>query len=185
MVLPADHSHSRYCLLMIFSPTPAIRETDPLVVAIVSVFLTLVVGVVTASLARKGEHAKWLREQRYEAYVAFMIDMSTVTSLLDTELSLANVTKVKSRADAYTEKASASFEAVSLLGPRKVNAAGQQWVWAANAYARTKTTRDQTALSKTRWRFLVVAGKVLNSNNVSTEAMTRPGAAPETGSTTT
>lgn len=162
---------------MMLVTTQAVAGTDPLFVAIVSVSLTLLVGVVTALLARNGEHAKWLREQRYEAYVAFMIDMSTLAALIQTELSLTNASKVKARADAYTEKASAAFEAVSLLGPRKVNAAGQQWVWAANAYASTKTTADQAAFSHARWQFLAVAGKVLKSKNVRTEPIARPSAA--------
>ena len=54
-------------------PTAQANETDPLVVAVVSVSLTLIVGLavglVSALLARKGEHSKWVREQRYEAYV--------------------------------------------------------------------------------------------------------------------
>ncbi|WP_162924920.1 hypothetical protein [Mycetocola zhujimingii] len=168
------------------TPQPAI-ETDPLVVAIVSVALTLivglVVGVVTALLARKGEHAKWLREQRYAAYVAFMIDMSTLTALLQTDVSLTNLVKVRARADAYTKSASAAFEAVSLLGPRKVNAAGQRWFSAANNYAKTKTTPARTALAEARWEFLIVAGEILNSKNVRTAPTTEPGSTSARGVT--
>jgi hypothetical protein len=116
---------------MTLATPQATSETDPLVVAIVTVILTLlvglVVGLVTALLTRKGEHAKWLREQRYEGYVAVMIDMSTFTALLETKQTLVNVTTTKARVHAYTENASTAFEAVSLLGPRTVNGAGQHW----------------------------------------------------------
>lgn len=138
----------------------------------------LVVGLVTASLTRKGEHAKWLREQRYEAYVALMVDMSTFTALIETKQTLANVTRTKARVHAYIESASEAFEAVSLLGPREVNTAGQQWVWAAKSYAETKTPLGKSALANARWQFLIVAGEYLNSQNVTMEPMTEPSAAP-------
>lgn len=170
---------------MTLATTQATTETDPLVVAIVTVILTLivglVVGVVTALLTRKSEHAKWLREQRYEAYVAFMIDMSTFTALLETKQTLANVASTKARVHAYIENASAAFEAVSLLGPRRVNAAGQQWVWAARSYAGNKTPLAKDALANARWQFLVVAGEYLNSQNVMMEPMTEPNAARSQG----
>jgi len=70
---------------MMFVPTPtpspsptseavvtAAAETDPLVVAIVSVLLTLLVGWIvnrlTAQWTKRNEHEKWLREQRLEVY---------------------------------------------------------------------------------------------------------------------
>lgn len=163
---------------MTLATSQAADGTDPLVIA-VSVLLTLLVVVVTAWLARKGEHAKWVREQRYRAYVAFMIDMSTLTALLETHVSITNLAKVKARAHGYTENAPAAFEAVSLLGPRKVNSAGQQWVWAAKSYEKSKTAEDRTALSKARWQFLIVAGEVLSSKNVTTEPITRAHAIPD------
>jgi hypothetical protein len=167
---------------MMIPTTTQATATDPLVVAIVSVSLTLIVGVVvgltTALLTRKGEHAKWLRERRYEAYVAFMIDMDTVTTLIGTKPTVANVFKLIARVERHIEKASAAFEAVSLLGPREVNAAGQKWVWSVNAYEETKAAPEKTALSAARWQFLIVAGRILESKNVTTVPMTRPSAAP-------
>jgi len=172
-------------MLLMTTPAP---ETDPLVVAVVSVSLTLVVsvlvGVVTAFLARKGEHSKWLRERRYEAYVAFMIDMDTMQSLIETKPSLENMLKVKARAEAHVQGAPAAFEAVSLLGPRKVNAAGQAWVLSGNDYAKNRTETAKSAFLAARWQFLIVAGKFLNSSNVSTasakqtDAVSRPAASP-------
>lgn len=154
-------------------PRSQISDTDPLVVAIVSVSLTLIVGLavglVTALLARKGEHAKWMREQRYEAYVAFMIDMSGMTALIETTPTLRNGFKLLARVEALTEKSRAAFEAVSLLGPREVNGAGQRWLWAAAAFAKSKTAEDKTALSDARWRFLITAGEILKSRNVAAE----------------
>ncbi len=61
--------------LVIPSPTPApfeavTADTDPLIVAIVSVALTLVVSLVvgafTSYRSRRTEHEKWLRERLYE-----------------------------------------------------------------------------------------------------------------------
>lgn len=163
---------------MTLATSQAAGGTDPLVIA-VSVLSTVLVVVVTAWLARKGEHAKWVREQRYKAYVAFMIDMSTLTALLETDVFITNLVKVKARAHDYTENASAAFEAVSLLGPRKVNAAGQQWVWAAKCYERSKSAEDRTALSRARWQFLIVAGEVLSSKNVTPEPLARIDAIPD------
>lgn len=167
---------------MIIPATAQATGTDPLLVAIVSVSLTLVVGVVvgliTAVMARKGEHAKWMRERRYEAYMGFMIDMDTMTTLIGTKPTIENVTRVKARIESLSEKSSASFEAVSLLGPRKVNAAGQRWIWSATAYSKTQSAPEMTALSAARWQFLIVAGKVLKSKNVTAVPMARPSTAP-------
>jgi hypothetical protein len=170
---------------MTLATTQAASATDLLVVALVTVITTLIVGVVTALLTRKGEHAKWLREQRYEAYVAFMIDMSTLTALLETKQTLANATNTRARVHAYTENASAAFEAVSLLGPRKVNAAGQRWVWAAKSYAENKTPLGKSSLAKARWQFLIVAGEILDSQNVTREPMTQRSAPPRSAMATT
>src|SRR5690554_2929616 len=158
--------------------TTQFSETDPLVVAIVSVSLTLIVGLavglVTALLTRKGEHAKWLREQRYEAYVAFMIDMSAMTALIDTTPTLWNAFKLMARVEAITEKSRAAFEAVSLLGPREVNSAGQRWRWAAAEFAKSKTITNKAILSDARWQFLIAAGEVLKSRNVTAVPMANP-----------
>jgi hypothetical protein len=152
-----------------------IGETDPLIVAVVSVSLTLVVGIsvglVTASLTRRGEHAKWVREQRYVAYVAFMVDMSAMTALIEATPTIWNISKLLRRYEVQTEKSRAAFEAVSLLGPRDVNAAGQRWLWAATTFAKSKTKEDRTALSAARWDFLVSAGGILGSRNVTAEPM--------------
>jgi len=152
---------------------PQTAPTDPLVVAVVSVSLTLLaglsVGLLTALLARRGEHAKWLRERRDEGYVAFMVDMSTMTTLINTKPSAENASKIMARIEDHSERASAAFEAVSLLGPRRVNAAGQKGVWAASEYATSKADVEESALSAARWQFLIVAGKVLKSKNVTAE----------------
>lgn len=156
--------------------------TDPLIVAVVSVFLTLIVGaiigLVTALLARKGEHTKWLRERRYDAYVAFMVDMNTLSDLISTKPTATNARKLLDRITDYTETASAAFEAVSLLGPRKVNNAGQKWLWAITDYLKTKSEPAAAAVAEARWQFLVVAGAVLSSKNVTTERTIRPGMLP-------
>jgi hypothetical protein len=159
--------------MMLLIPTPT-AETDPLTVAVVSVALTVVVVGVTALLARTGEHAKWVRERRYDAYVAFMIDMATLATLIEIKPSLANFVKTRARIDAYLERVSAAYEAVSLLGPREVNAAGQNWVWSAVAYSTTRSASDKTAVAAARWQFLVAAGKILNSKNVTAVPMANP-----------
>ena len=64
-----------------------------------------------------------------------------------------------------------------MLGPRKVNAAGQKWAWSANAYAKNKAEAEKAAFAAARWQFLIVAGKVLNSRNVTPVPMEKPGVA--------
>jgi len=156
---------------------PAI-DTDPLVVAIVSVSLTLVVGIVvglvTALLSRRGEHAKWVRERRFDAYVAFMIDMEAVTTLHGAAITAVNASKMAARAESIVERVPAAFEAVSLLGPRSVNAAGQNWVWAIVAYGQDKSDLRKADVSQARWDFLVSAGKVLKSKNVGLTPLSKP-----------
>ena len=156
----------------------AATETDPLVVAVVSVALTLFVGLivgwVTSSLARRGEHAKWLRESRYEAYVAFMIDMSALAHIIDSKPTADNAKTLLAKIESYRDRSSASLESVSLLGPRKVNKAGQHWTWAASSYMTEKTEANKVGLSSARWEFLKVAGKILKSKNVTNVPMTKP-----------
>ncbi|CAN5209772.1 hypothetical protein BH11ACT5_BH11ACT5_21880 [soil metagenome] len=148
--------------------SPALIETDPLVVAIVSVSLTLavgvVVGVVTAWLTRRGEHAKWVRERRYDAYVAFMVDMAAFTDLLNRPPKREDAQYVADRLRSLSEKFMESFESVSLLGPKRVNAKGQLWV--GSAIARGKGEVGDQETSAARWQFLIVAGRVLKSKNV-------------------
>lgn len=145
--------------------------TDPLIVAVVSVSLTLFVGVVvgsvTAWLSRRGEHAKWTRERRFDAYVSFMLDMAALQELVKLTPTAANAQHTLDRLREFSEKFPASFEAVSLLGPRSVNAAGQLWVGAATALAEGRTSVDEC--NAARWEFLKRAGKVLNSQNVGKE----------------
>ena len=107
-----------------------------------------------------------------------MIDMSAMTASIETTPTLWNAFKLMSRVEAITEKSRAAFEAVSLLGPREVNAAGQRWLWAAAAFAKSKTAADKTTLSNARWHFLITAGEILKSRNVTAEPMASLGAAP-------
>ena len=157
-------------------------QTDPLIVAVVSVFLTLivgaVVGLITALLARKSEHTKWLRERRYDGYVSFMIDMNTLTTLILTKPTVTNAVTLLARISKYTANSSAAFEAVSLLGPRKINKVGQEWIWAISDYLTTKAEPEAAAVAEARWRFLIVAGEVLKSKNVTIERTIRPSMLP-------
>lgn len=151
----------------------AVATTDPLIVAIVSVALTLivsvVVGLLTAWLSRRGEHAKWLRERRFDAYLAFMIDMDAFVELASNTSKPTSATVA--RLEKLFERFSASHEAVSLLGPKRVNAAGQKWIWAAGE---VRDLHDRTAASAARWQFLIAAGGVLRSLNVGREPLKKP-----------
>jgi len=157
-------------------------ETNPLLVAVVSVTLTLgvgiVVGLLSGFLARKGEHAKWLRERRFDAYVAFMIDMNSLSDIAHTTPTLQNATALKARIDSLPEKTSAAFEAVSLLGPRTTNAAGQKWVRAITVCSHEKTAPNDASLSAARWNFLVAAGRILKSRNVTATPTSNPNEIP-------
>lgn len=154
-------------------------EVDPLTTLLVGAFgaatLTLIGGFVGAFIQHRREHERWLRQRRYEAYRAFMIDMDTHRDLMQTTPTLFNAIAYVKRANALQRGVANAYEAVSLLGPRKVNAAGQQWVWAATDlfHARTDAAKRK-AWADARWAFLVAAGKELESKNVGPEEPVRP-----------
>ncbi len=53
-----------------------------------------------------------------------------------------------------------------MLGPRAVNAAGQDWIGAAVSLASENSEANSTSMSKGRWNFLIAIGKELGSKNV-------------------
>lgn len=53
-----------------------------------------------------------------------------------------------------------------MLGPRSVNAAGQDWMGAMNDAITDPSESNQSAMSRGRWQFLIAAGKVLKVKNV-------------------
>jgi hypothetical protein len=134
-----------------------------------------VLGLIGAWIQSLREHRKWLREQRFEAYRAFMKDMDSLGYLATTTPTLVNAIGLNKRANALLEGYADAFEAVSLLGPKNVNAAGQQWVWAARDLKGTKSGPEYKAWTAARWHFLIAAGVELRSRNVSAIEPSRPG----------
>lgn len=124
------------------------------------------IGLMGAWIQSRREHGKWLRERRLEAYRAFMIDMDTYRRLRSQTVTLRTAWKLKRQHEDFAAAFPGSFEAVSLLGPRSVNAAGQRWIEAFDAPSTPGLPIDKAAYAESRWAFLVAAGRVLRSENV-------------------
>jgi hypothetical protein len=110
----------------------------PLFSLLVGALGAAILGLVGAWIQSRREHQKWLRERRYEAYKAFMIDMDAFGELAQTTPSLANALSNAKRANLLQRRFAESFEAVSLLGPKSVNTAGQRWAWAGAEFKNDK-----------------------------------------------
>lgn len=140
---------------------------DPWISLLVGALGASLIGLLGAAIQAAREHRKWLRERRFEAYRAFMVDMNTAQSIVATKPTRGELENFKQRVKTYAENASHAFEAVSLLGPRNVNRAGQRWMKALGAFAENRDDGARVdAVNAARWRFLVVAGRVLKSRNV-------------------
>lgn len=143
---------------------------DPLFTLFVGAFgaasLTVIGGLIGAWIQSVREHRKWLRERRFEAYRDFVINMSQLSNLLDTEITKKNAESLKAKLDVWSDESTRAVEAVSMLGPRSVNAAGQDWFGAAQKWANDRSEANKDSMSKGRWKFLIAVGKELGSNNV-------------------
>ena len=147
-------------------------EIDPLLSLLVGALGASLIGLLGAWIQARRDHRKWLREKRFDAYRAFLVSMSTYEELAKIEPTPQNAESTLKRLRDLIENLSNSFETVSLLGPRKVNAVGQNWVNAATALTKDKTDLSHEAFRSARWQFLVVSGKVLKSENVTKERPT-------------
>lgn len=138
---------------------------DPLFSLLIGAFGASLVGLLGAMVQSKREHTKWLRAQRLDAYGRFMADMGEWRFLLE---HAASRRRAEENDELGTVRARvlASGDAVSLLGPKSVNAAGQRWLWATSGLISEETPAARESWDRTRWQFLVEAGKVLNSRNV-------------------
>lgn len=142
-------------------------NTDSLLAGVVGALLAAAIGLLGAWIQSRREHKRWLRERRYDAYRRFMVDMGTARSIVGTEPTVFNVIDLRRRARTYTSEALDAFEAVSLLGPRPVNRAGQAWADALAALAKHRGEPSfLEAYRLRRWEFLLAAGHVLGSTNV-------------------
>ena len=104
-----------------------------------------------------------------------MVHMSQLSALATTKITVTNAHSIKQRLDAVADQITRSGEAVSLLGPRAVNAAGQDWVGAAHDVAADNSEATRAAWRKGRWQFLIAVGKELGSDNVGkTPPVARP-----------
>lgn len=95
-----------------------------------------------------------------------MINMSQLSHILSTKVNVGNAISVKARLDAWSDQIVRSSEAVSILGPKAVNAAGQDWLGAANKRAGDDSESNEEAMRAGRWKFLTAVGKELGSKNV-------------------
>lgn len=143
---------------------------DPLWALLIGAFgaalLTVIGGLIGAWIQAVREHRKWLRERRFEAYLDFMNGMSELSEIADIEPNLENAERIKTMAEALTRRLLSSGDAVSMLGPRAVNAAGTDWLGAATTFISDRTEANREALRRGRWQFLIAVGEELNSKNV-------------------
>jgi hypothetical protein len=118
--------------------------------------LTIAGALIGAWLQGRREHKRWMRERRLDAYRNFLgaMDAENYDLVLKGKLD-----------PAYTIRTSAVAAEVSLLGPKRVNAAGQALFYAlADRAAKIPGARERFKLA--RWDFLLAAGKVLKVRNV-------------------
>lgn len=155
---------------------------DPLLSLLVGAFGAALLGLIGAWIQSRREHRKWLRERRYEAYRAFMIDMDAFGDLAQATPTLTNALSYVKRANTLHRRFAESYEAVSLLGPKGVNAAGQRWAWAGADFKNDKSEAAKKEWNDARWGFLIAAGKELKSKNVQPQEPVRPVAAATTSS---
>lgn len=147
----------------------AAAPVDPLFALLVGALGASLLGLLGAWIQSRREHRKWLREQRFEAYRQFMIDMSDMSRIVSQTPTLLNAGALKADIETLVERFSHSFEAVSLLGPKSVNAAGTEWTSAALVVVRDRSHENRVKLNRARWQFLIVAGRELKSANVGAE----------------
>jgi hypothetical protein len=147
---------------------------DPLLSLLVGAFGAAILGLIGAWIQSRREHRKWLRERRYEAYRAFMVDMDAFGDVAQTTPTLVDALSYVKRAKALQRGFAESYEAVSLLGPKKVNAAGQRWAWAGADFKKGDSAAAQKEWGDARWGFLIAAGKELKSRNVGPQQLVRP-----------
>lgn len=156
--------------MQISAAASSVATIDPLIALLVGAFgaalLTVIGGLIGAWIQSVRDHRKWLRERRFEAYRDFMINMSQLSNLVRTKINIANAESVKSTLHALSDEIVRSSEAVSMLGPRSVNAAGQDWVGAALNLTRENSDANRESMRQGRWKFLTAVGKELGSKNV-------------------
>lgn len=128
--------------------------------------LTVAGGLIGAWIQSIREHRKWLRERRHEAYLDFMVVMSKISALAKIDGTPENAAQLAAKLAALSDDLIRAGDAVSILGPRAVNAAGQDWVGAATASIGDRSEAKSNAVSRGRWRFLIAVGKELKSKNV-------------------
>jgi hypothetical protein len=151
---------------------------DPLVSLLVGALGASVIGLIGALFGAwiqgRREHRKWLRERRYEAYRTFAVDMNSFHKLKLTKRTAATTRSMRDESLDLLRRFGESFESVSLLGPKKVNEAGQRWMWAANALQKKDADSIET-WRQARWNFLIAAGKELRTGNVGDQPLSRDG----------
>lgn len=140
---------------------------DPTVLALISGASTAaVIGLLGAWIQSRREHSKWLRERRFEAYRDFMVDMDAFRRLRSQPATVVTIRKLKRQHEQFAATFPGSFEAVSLLGPRRVNAEGQSWLEVFEVANASSSEIDAADFAASRWAFLVAAGRTLRSKNV-------------------
>lgn len=149
------------------TPAPEVAEAaaaiDPTMLALLSIFggaaLTVGAGFLGAWIQSRREHEKWLREQRYEAFVRALVLIRDARSLARQLTHLlgrvaegspegearnrlvADLTDVKKRAIESRDRVNAAAAPISILGPSTVEQA-------MNAFVPSLASGDEAATQR-------------------------------------
>lgn len=155
-----------------------VAPVDPLVALLVGAFgaalLTVIGGLIGAWIQSIREHRKWLREVRFEAYHEFAVDMAEVSDIFRVKPFPEDAKALQERVEAWRVRSDRSNEALSILGPQAVDAAGQYWLDAATTYIRDRSEENKAAMGEGRRLFLIAASKELRSSLGDDPAKARP-----------
>jgi hypothetical protein len=107
------------------TPTPTVEtaqgmsETLKLILtAAISVAVTLITGLIVAWFSRRGEHAKWVRQERLDAYLGMLRVINTISNhLTDARHDLEAGKPAQLNREVMQKDFPAVYAAIDLLGP--------------------------------------------------------------------
>ncbi|MEI3867311.1 hypothetical protein V6S02_09495 [Microbacterium sp. CCNWLW134] len=136
---------------------------------LVGAALTLVAGIVGSRFQAMSEHKKWLRERRFDTYVAFATYTDNATELIEQVRSGRDAIgseKFKISDELHAERKALSakknevFAPLTLLGPKSVSDAAKGFIDALGEFPPDKSTKEK--VSKARKEYMEAMRKVLD-----------------------